>query len=142
MKDAIGGGLLFNLVIIFVVAIVVLFISSLAYSKAYKVKNRIIELVEKYEGYSTEAIAEIKQDLQLIGYSAEIPTKCSNVEPNVNLNDTGYKYCIYERSTSNENKYYEVVTYVHFEFPFIEDFIDLPVKGETKMLGNNYKILA
>ena len=42
MKDAIGGGLLFNLVIVFVVTMIVLFISSLSYSKAYKVKNRIV----------------------------------------------------------------------------------------------------
>ena len=144
MKDAIGGGLLFNLVIIFVVAIVVLFISSLAYSKAYKVKNRIIEIIEKYGYYDSnsesDVAKEIQQDLALIGYPTTITREC----PAGNLNGSSYRYCVYKKETKDAKEkdysyYYEVVTYVYFDFPIIEDILQLEVKGETKLLGNKFE---
>ena len=42
MKDAVGGSLLLNLVIIFTSIVILLFVGVLAYAKAYKVKNKII----------------------------------------------------------------------------------------------------
>ena len=44
MKEAISNAMIFNLIIIFVVVLIMLFIGSLSYSKAFKVK---IELSKK-----------------------------------------------------------------------------------------------
>lgn len=47
MKEAISNAMIFNLIIVFVVILIMLFIGSLSYSKAFKVKNRIVEEIEK-----------------------------------------------------------------------------------------------
>lgn len=48
MNQSISNALLFNIVIIFVIVLIAFFVGSLSYSKASKVKNRIIEEIEKY----------------------------------------------------------------------------------------------
>ena len=48
MNQAISNALLFNIVIVFVIVLIGFFVGSLSYSKASKVKNRIIEEIEKY----------------------------------------------------------------------------------------------
>lgn len=47
MKESIGNAMLFNIIIVFVIILIGFFIGSLDYSKAYKVKNKIIEEIEK-----------------------------------------------------------------------------------------------
>ena len=47
MREAIGGGLLLNIVIIIIGVISAFLIGSVAYSKAYKAKNRIISVFFK-----------------------------------------------------------------------------------------------
>ena len=139
MKAAIGGSLLLNIVVIFTTIIILFFVGILAYSKAYKIKNRIIEVIEKNNGYST-AIANVQlaEDLQRAGYwvatKAKVSSKCTE---GANLNGTEYLYCVYE-NPSNEGKTYKVVTYIRFEFPVIGDVLTFAVRGETKVLGKEY----
>lgn len=134
MREAIGSSMLLYIVVIFVSLIMLFFVGTLAYSKAYKVKNRIVEVIEKYEDYSDKALTEIEADLKNIGYQSGVNNKkCSNG----NLNKSSYKYCIYKVSASN-GYYYKVETFVHFDIPFIGDFIEFRVKGETKILGKSY----
>ena len=47
MKEAIANAGIYNLVIIFVIILLAFFIGSLSYSKAFKVKNKIIEEIER-----------------------------------------------------------------------------------------------
>ena len=54
MKEAISNAMIFNLIIVFVVILIMLFIGSLSYSKAFKVKNRIVEEIEKDEDAGTK----------------------------------------------------------------------------------------
>ena len=49
MKEAISNAFLFNIVIVFVVVLIALFVGSLSYTKAYKVKNKIVEETDPYE---------------------------------------------------------------------------------------------
>ena len=146
MREAIGSSLLLNIVLFFVGIIILFFVGILSYTKAYKAKNRIIDVIEKYEGY-TESIdvnvatagSEISSSLREMGYQTG---KC----PNANVNKTGYKYCVYENCLGTKDalgkcqgkKYYKVVTYVHFYFPVIEKLVNIPVSGETKMMGTKY----
>lgn len=157
MKDAIGGSLLLNLVVIFTSIVILFFVGIVAYSKAYKIKNRIIEVIERNETYNP-GIAEqqLKNDLSKAGYmmasSVDINAKCGEGNLNiVSLGMNGYLYCVYEKScaqreldpNTNEEvctgeRTYEVVTYIHFNFPVIGDLMTFAVKGETKTLGRIY----
>lgn len=163
MREAVGGSLLMNLVVIFTGIVIVFFVGILTYSKAYRVKNRIVEIIEKYGAYevldgTTNLVTdEINPDLKAAGYNTANPTKCDDIRKDLiegdkakykennlssNKNKTyGYNYCVFEvtgNSTNESGKYYVVVTFVHFEFPVIGDLLTIPVYSETKMLGKNY----
>ena len=160
MKDAVGGSLLLNIVVIFTSIVILFFVGIIAYSKAYKIKNRIIEVIEKNETYSPAiATAQLDNDLGRAGYiiasKDQIDEKCvKSGQTNLNVVEpgrSGYLYCVYEKScarretdpnTGNEvctgERSYEVVTYIHFNFPVIGDLMTFAVKGETKTLGRIY----
>lgn len=154
MREAIGGSLLLNLVIIFASIIILFFISILSYSKAYRVKNRIIEITEKYGVYDGQVANEIGSDLSAAGYDVSSPNRCDNIRTRLvsekypddklsekNLNNYGYNYCVFEVSDNSINEdghYYVVVAFVKFEFPIIGDMLTIPVYSETKMLGKTY----
>lgn len=146
MKDAIGGSLLLNMVVVFSSIVILLFVGIIAYSKAYKVKNRIIEVIEKHETYDSNVVAELNNDLEKSGYRVatqeQVEAKC---DAN-NLNESEYFYCVYLKSCGaydaagkcTGQRHYEVVTYIHFDFPVIGDVLTFAVRGETKILGKNY----
>ena len=134
MRGALGNSLLLFIIIFCVSLIVLLFLGILSYSKAYKAKNRIIEIIEKYEDYNINAEEEVIFSLGTMGYQLG---SCKDKEKNKNTSD--YKYCIYEQSTENGGNYYKVVTYVQFYFPVINELVDnISVHGETKILGKSY----
>lgn len=54
MKEAIGTSMVFNLIMIFLGIFIILYVSSIAYSKGFKVRNRLIDIIEKYDGYTEE----------------------------------------------------------------------------------------
>lgn len=145
MKSAVGGSLLLNLVLIFTSIVILFFVGIIAYSKAYKVKNKIIEVIERYENFDEQGINELKTELLRVGYKTaspdQIKTKCGENSLSYNSVQTksaGFLYCVYEKSNLTTGKSYEVVTYVRFDFPIIGDILMFPVKGETKVLGKNY----
>ena len=154
MRDAVGGSLLLNLVVIFTSVIILFFAGTLAYSKAYRVKNKIIEIIESHDGQIKDSnnnnldvnvLSEITTELSKVGYlisAAPNNEKCANDSSRgfcENLNTSELNYCICEQSSkTNEGTSYEVITYVHFSFPIIGDLLTFPVRGETKALGKNY----
>lgn len=146
MKDAVGGSLLLNLVIIFTSVVILLFVGIMSYSKAYKVKNKIIEIIERNEGYAGVA-DEIHEELKKVGYKVSSGTinseKCKKDSSRgicENLNTSSYQYCVCKQlSAVDSGTVYEVITYVQFEFPVIGDVISIPVKGETKVLEKTYE---
>lgn len=145
MKDAVGGSLLLNLVVIFTSIVILFFAGILAYSKAYKVKNKIIEVIERTDGdVNPSVLEEINKELTTVGYkvigSAPDSSKCSSDSSRgtcTNLNTSTFNYCICQHGSANASVF-EVITYVQFEFPIIGDLLTFPVKGETKVLGKNY----
>jgi len=109
-------------------------VSILAYSKAYRAKNRIIDVIEKYGEYNDYAQNEIMDSLKEMGYQLGNCEHTSSV-----TNTSGYKYCIEERKAQDvDGYYYKVTTYVQFYFPVIEQMFQPPVTSETKILGKEY----
>ena len=145
MKDAVGGSLLLNLVVIFTSIVILFFVGILAYSKAYKVKNKIVEAIERNDGnINDDLLTEISTELNTVGYrvigSAPDNAKCSRDSSKgncTNRNTSTFNYCICEHGSSGA-RVFEVITYVQFEFPIIGDILTFPVKGETRTLGKVY----
>lgn len=139
MRESIGGSFLFNLVIIFSAIVILVFVFIMSYSKAYRVKNRIIEIVERNGSYDS-SINNLNEELERMGYSTNNRKNCPIVDGMANMNVTSYDYCIYRinNKSSDDSNYYVVITYAKFQFPIIGDLIRFEVKGETKILGRKY----
>ena len=119
------------------------------YSKAYKAKNRIITIIEKYGEYdikNTEEINEISNNLASGGYQTVFNTndeckkrfsgKGGNVLDVPETGGRGYHYCVIEYQ-NGLGKYYQVVTFMEFNIPILGGVLKFPVKGETKILYKN-----
>ena len=151
MKEAIGGGWLFGFVAVFIVLFSAYLAISINYTKAFKVKNRIINLIEENEGFSTSNnISKSSVDMDQVKNGTSTEDKVY-----VYLDEIGYKYtdikcpepldtatdsrvggyCVKKYKT-NEGAYYKVVTFVSLELPLVWIKINVPITGETKVIYN------
>ena len=145
MKEAIGNAFLTGLAIIFLSLIMLLLVYSLVYSKAYKAKNKIVSIIEKYDGWTAEAQAEVNQNLHSIGYTTghkndkcEVLTNEDELSNNtitlIHEKETGdYDYCVYEVRTTR-GAYYHIVTFMQFDIPIIGDYLSFEVKGDSRIV--------
>lgn len=149
MKGAIGNTMVMNIVITFVILTIAFLVGSISYSKAYKVKTKIVDIIEKYDGNFNDSgasiVNEISDFLGSIGYRTVSQTQkvdCKKYEEKSDDKVIGttlnYDVCIIARnngnSTGTKAEHYKVVVYMYFDFPVIGDAIKIPVSGETKSL--------
>lgn len=160
MKGAIGNALIMNIVITFIIIFFSLLIGSMAYSKAYKTKNYLLNLIDKYDGQingydwfifkgsdqSEKWEQETGEYLKRIGYPInQKANTCPNKEEYNYIigrdNENQYDYCIYVRFdiedsdnnvTIKERYNYMVLVYMKLDLPVIGNYIRLPITGETK----------
>ena len=119
MREGLGNVLMYNIIILFLVLIVVFLVGTISYNKAFRVNSRIINAIEKYEGYNGPAYEEIDRTLTTIGYSRKGNVDCpTKYGAGAMTNFTGkYQYCVYEFKINDK---------------FYIDF-DLPIAGEIKV---------
>jgi len=147
MKEAIGNAFVFNFVILFFVIFIFFFVGSLTYTKAFKVKNKIIDTIEMYEGdissgniMNSSFQSDVDKKLSEIGYrisdesTCKIDERFKNGQQLTKGGSSNYRYCVYEFETSRGN-YYGVVAYMYFEIPIIGAKLELPIYGETKIFS-------
>ena len=141
MNQAIGNTAIVNVVVVFVIIISGLFVASLSYSKAYKVKNIILNAIEEHEGLDEEVKAEIEETLTEMGYriNRNGQQKCPtpNVDGTVEALNTAsnHHYCVW-RVKETRGTYYIATSYVYFDIPLVDGF-EAPVTGHTKTFYND-----
>lgn len=138
MREAIGNTFIVNLILIFLVVISALLVGTISYSKAYKVKNRIIYTIEKYGEWNSNTETELESSLRAIGYPLKTSNRTCKQKTGATLlyggdYTTNYRYCIYEY-TSDRGNYYGVTTFMQFDIPLIGGWLEFPVYGETKVI--------
>lgn len=135
MRESINNSMIFTWVMTFVAIIMTFLIGSMGYSKAYKIRNNIISIIEKHDGYTTKAKEDINVLLQKIGYRHSSMKGCEIIDGFNLLTDSStlYRYCVYENSSS-KGSYYKVVVYMYFDVPFVEAMMEFPVSGESKVI--------
>lgn len=145
MREAIGGTWLFSIVIVFIVLFTSFLAISVNYSKAFKVKNGIISIIEKNEGVSTDTVDEVSDYLDTVGYlvysscpdtvtSQSSTDKAQGFEAS-NTNSRKFKYCIAKTEDTNGNikkTYYKVTVFFRVDLPIMGEIFTFPVTGETK----------
>ena len=140
MKAATGNAMLMNIIIVFLVIVMALLVTSISYTKAFRIKNRIVDIIEYYDGnfndVGTKAniTNEINNSLSSVGYRLSGSNKCKEIDNKkaIQLN-SNYQVCIYEYNDSIRGKYYKVIAYMYFDVPVVGGILNIPVSGETKI---------
>lgn len=142
MKEGIGGTFMIYVLLIFLAVYITFLAVAFNYARAFRVKNKVIDIIEQNEGI--EDYSDIS-DGSVLG---QIDTYLGDVSYIVNGIDdnfcSGYDYvnkargyCIDEYSISidgNYTKYYKVKTFIRLEIPFMNLGFTIPVKGETRKI--------
>lgn len=151
MREAIGGTWLTQLVIIFMLVFVAFLALSLNYTKAFKMKNEVLTIIEKYEGLTDKeegSIAIINNYLKSNGYhiTKGCPEGSYGIRSLDNTTATGpidkndkskYYYCVTkfkknEISDKDKKKaYYKVNLFLKFNLPVLGDIFTFEVNGTT-----------
>jgi hypothetical protein len=152
MRESIGGAWLFTIVIVFIFFFAGFLAYSISYTKAFNVKNQIINYIEQNEGYSaggSDLAAMSDEDLSETvegkaykfiratgyNYSGAQGIQCEGT--NNYTNEGGYcivKYCPMGSSMPNSNTHYKVTTYIALKLPVIEIIVKIPISGETRTI--------
>ena len=163
MRESIGGTWLTGIVITFLALFAGFLAYSISYTKAFRVKDNIIQIIEQNEGFTTaantkqnmldsvtnareedlilngSAEAEIFNFIQKIGYNYSTNISCKNDE-NENEDVFGtakYGYCLEKHCTNSANVdkvYYKVTTYISLQIPVVNVTVQIPISGETTTL--------
>lgn len=149
MRDAFGGAFSIKLMLVFLMLYVAFICVALNYARAFRVKNRIINIIEQKEGYCgnnrKQINNEIDEYLDSAGYvilGSNIGDKigsgytCLNGFDKTN-NNQGRGYCIYNKKnnqgeTCEDKSVYSVETYMVFKLPIININFPIVIKGETR----------
>lgn len=149
MRDAFGGAFSIRLMLIFLMLYVSFICVAINYARAFRVKNRIINIIEQNEGVDPRGNTDeqIKAALREAGYyvdESEVErVKCDSCT----FNSPGYSYkkiksadFVPEGSSSRSyDAYYYVETYMIFRLPVIDTFLGInfpiAVKGETRVMN-------
>lgn len=145
MREAIGTSYIVNFIVVFFALFILIFVGTLSYTKAFKVKNKIIDIIENYDGdiegpsgLSSTVEDKINSKLSEIGYRISNQNTCEtdgrfdDADAVLTKKSSTYRYCIYKFNTSR-GSYYGVVSYIYFEVPIIGSKMEFPVYGETKI---------
>lgn len=142
MKESIGSTWSLQIMILFLLIFSAFLIIVLNYSRAYIVKNDVVSIVEKYEGFSEESVEIVNNYLISKGYkgSGRCPEGwrgVENLKDNVVENANGgkeYNYCFVEER--KDDRYYtRIKVFFKFNLPAIGDILTYGVNGKT----NSYK---
>ena len=63
MNESINTSFLIGMIAAFITIISLLMITFFSYSRAFKTKNKMVDIIEKYNGYNNSAKNEIEQYL-------------------------------------------------------------------------------
>lgn len=140
MRDAFGGAFSIKLMLIFLMLYIAFICVALNYARAFRVKNRIINVIEQNEGIDNHGNVQTK--ISEVLYNAGYYVSKSEVErvrcKDCTFVEPGYSY---KEIKSQDDIYYYVETYMLFKIPIIDTLtgIDFPiaVKGETRVMNYN-----
>lgn len=153
MRESIANVFVINFIIVFVIIFIGLFATSSSYSKASKVKNMVLDIVEEHADELGEVDTlpddienEIETSLSRLGYrlNKNQNNKCKKIDGAILMNGfSNYHYCVYKHPKAEDNtiyngnaprrgNYFTVITYMYFDIPLIGSNLELAVQGETR----------
>ena len=142
MKDAFGGIVNIVLVAIFLVIISGILGLVVNYTKAFRMKNAVISLIEQYDGADScfsdngTCAQKIKEKANNFGYHPTV-LQCNYDNYEKKYSDYGI-YCVSVGSSeSGRSKVYSIITQVDIDIPIINRIMGLSVfqvHGDTRAI--------
>ena len=147
MKEAFGG--IINIVFVVVFLVVVMGVLGLvvSYTKAFRMKDAIISVIEEFEGsgcypeisggtMNSECRERIKEKAGEIGYHP-VSLNCSGSD----VHKVDDLFCYRMTKKSSDQAVFRVITQVDMNFPIIEKIMGFrffQVAGDTKTIELQY----
>lgn len=148
MKEVSSTTWTFQIMIFFILIFACFLTLVLSYSKAYTIKNRLLTIIEKYEGFTPDSIGIVNSFVS--EYSYRTKSTCQedwygaiDLEGNYEVakGKTRYYYCFKENKAKNNYIYYDIEVFYKFNLPVIGDVATYRIKGQTKtFIGSNDRI--
>ena len=145
MKESVGGFSLFNIVIVFVLLFTGYISISINYSKAYNIKNEIINIIKNEGGvYPTSNFQD-----QITDYFREANYRSTGncedgwygYDRNGNFIDSGNNasFCVKGIKTLGNSElpnalYYQVKVFYQLDLPVISRIFNFSINGETSRI--------
>ena len=142
----------FQMIIFFILIFACFLTLVISYNKAYAIKNRMLSIVEKYEGINKTSTNIINNYFDYINYRTTNYCPDSMYDnsnyvygiTNDGINETAskdkkYLMCYYKTkksdSLANVNQYiYNVVVFYKFDLPVLGDLATFSITGQTKAI--------
>ena len=144
MRDAIGQVFALQVILAFVLLINGYMAYSVNYTRAFRVKNQIINIIEQYEGpENDEGKTKINQYVRNMNYDVSNKLINEKIGEGYTCFQEGWCYKATNVSTAEADgdrngTYYTVVTFVNIDIPVINNLIGLgnflEVTGETRTI--------
>jgi len=156
MRESIGGAWLFGIVITFIFLFSAFLAYSVSYTRAFNMKNEIINYIEQNEGFSRfdgdVHNANLKDDttvegkvfylIKNSGYNYQV---AETVACPLGAENMPGGYCLTKICSGDSDKSltsYKVTTYIALSIPLINITVKIPISGETRTIyhdGGNYE---
>ncbi len=150
MRDAYGGIVNITIIVVFLVIVSGYLAFNVNYTKAFRLKNKIISVLEEYEGSGyrnsqSTARTKIREYASQIGYNTNKPKVDGTgwVQDDVGycirfIEKTGSSDSIVNEQTVGKKRgYFEVVTQININIPIINNIMGLSifqVSGSTNTM--------
>lgn len=115
MREAIGGTLLMQIVLIFLIVYIMFMAVVINYGRVFRAKNNLITYIETEEGFKEGMTRKVRERATDLGYTGDI-------------------YVCY--TDGNNTKYFSIMLYINFDLPLISSGVQIPVNGETSGIRN------
>lgn len=165
MREAIGGTWLFQIVIFFILLFTGYMCLSINHSKAFNVKDRMLEAIEQNNGIdlnsdineNNKAMEDITKYLKENSYrtSGKCPSDLKDADSQIIAHYIGFNrdgkldsnnpaFCIAEVNTASgigvsgelpKMTYYKVVVFYQLDLPIFRNLFMFTLKGDTKVLS-------
>ncbi len=149
MREVFGSTWIMQLMFGFTFLFICFLAVTISYSKAFRIKNEAISIIEKYGGYTNSSRDIINKYINNNGYRAKgrcpydnklnkkqygIKDLAGNYEEITAATNKTYRYCISRDWAGDKqvsNVIYEVTMFYKFDLPIIGNATTFTVKGKT-----------
>lgn len=156
MRQTIGGTWVFQLVIIFTLIFAAYIALTINYSKSFRVKNEVLSLIEKNEGFTDNGVKLINNYLSQSGYKTTGACKmqsevvvygANSIDPesiSIEKAQPGkkYYYCFSKytgyHSYFKTRSYYKITLFFKFDIPVFNALSTFDVDGQTSEIDATY----